>query len=101
MLVQVYEYPGVSQEQYEGAFSRLELEGAMPQGCLVHIAGGMPGGWRIIEVWESQADFDRFHEETLRHAHAAHGMELVEPVSEWEAHTVVAASNWQHGATTG
>jgi hypothetical protein len=25
----------------------------------------MEGGWRVIDVWESRGDFDRFAEETL------------------------------------
>lgn len=98
MLVQTYEYPGVTRDQYEGAFAKLELGGSLPEGCLVHIAGEMPGGWRIVEVWETQEDFDRFHQEILRHAHAAHGMELVDPQSEWIAHTVVTHGRWHHGA---
>jgi quinol monooxygenase YgiN len=98
MLVQTYEYPGVTQAQYEGAFAQLELNGSMPEGCLAHVAGEMPGGWRIVEVWESQEDFDRFHQEQLQHAHAANDMSLVEPVSEWEAHTVVTHGRWHHSA---
>jgi hypothetical protein len=27
---------------------------------LVHIAGPMPGGWRVIDVWQSRAAFNRF-----------------------------------------
>ena len=97
MLVQTYEYPGVTREQYERAFAALELNRDMPEGAVVHIAGEMPGGWRIIEVWETQEDFDRFHQEQLRHAHAANDMELTEPVSVWDAHTVVTHGRWHHG----
>lgn len=96
MVVQVYEYPGVTEAQYEAAFRALELSGDMPEGALVHISCEMEGGWRIVEVWESQEDFDRFHEEQLKHAHSANDMALTEPVAVWNAHTVVAAGCWHH-----
>jgi hypothetical protein len=37
-----------------------------PQGLIVHLAIELPeGGLRYIDVWESQEDSDRFHEERL------------------------------------
>jgi hypothetical protein len=30
------------------------------KGALAHIAGPMPGGWRVIDVWQSKAAFARF-----------------------------------------
>jgi len=30
------------------------------KGLLAHIAGPMPGGWRVIDVWQSRAAFNRF-----------------------------------------
>jgi hypothetical protein len=30
------------------------------RGVLAHIAGPMPGGWRVIDVWQSRAAFSRF-----------------------------------------
>lgn len=31
-----------------------------PQGLISHMAGPMKQGWGVVDVWESQADFDRF-----------------------------------------
>jgi hypothetical protein len=31
------------------------------KGVLAHIAGPMPGGWRVIDVWQSRAAFNRFN----------------------------------------
>jgi hypothetical protein len=28
------------------------------KGFIIHTNGPVPGGWRVIEVWESQADFE-------------------------------------------
>jgi hypothetical protein len=30
------------------------------KGVLAHIAGPMPGGWRVIDVWQSRTAFNRF-----------------------------------------
>jgi len=30
------------------------------RGVLAHIAGPMPGGWRVVDVWQSRAAFNRF-----------------------------------------
>ncbi len=48
----ILEVPGMRQEQYEQVHR--ELGNPLEQGVLVHIAGPMEGGWRIVEVWSSQ-----------------------------------------------
>ena len=30
------------------------------KGVLAHITGPVPGGWRVIDVWQSRAAFNRF-----------------------------------------
>ena len=37
----------------------------VPKGLIVHIAAETDKGMRIIDVWESEADFDRFMKERL------------------------------------
>jgi hypothetical protein len=38
----------------------------LPTGCLVHIAGPLPGGgWPVIDVWESREGCDRFTEQKI------------------------------------
>ena len=54
----IFELPGVTQEQHETAHQ--ELGNPIEQGALVHIAGPMQGGWRVVEVWPSQEAADRF-----------------------------------------
>ena len=44
MTRELYE-PGVSLQQFAGP----------PPGSYLHAAGPMEGGWRIIEVWQSEA----------------------------------------------
>jgi hypothetical protein len=57
---------GIGQEQYEAVNEKLDAQGDPPPGLVVHAAGqGEDGRWRIIEVWESRDQFDRFNEERL------------------------------------
>ena len=74
----IFEVPGVTQEQYDTASQQVDAGGPM-KGCLVHVAGPMEGGWRVIEVWESQEDADRFFRERLQPVLERVGIPLVEP----------------------
>ena len=51
-----------SQETYERV--RRRLGSRKPTGGIFHIAGPSPkGGWRVVEVWESREDAERFFRE--------------------------------------
>jgi hypothetical protein len=51
--------PNGSEEIYEKVREQLGLE--RPAGGIFHVAGPSPnGGWRVIEVWESREDAERF-----------------------------------------
>jgi hypothetical protein len=71
---------GTTQQQYDAVLKELGVSlGASPPphpGLLMHIAGPYEGGWRVIEVWESQADLDRFHQEELHEALQKAGISL-------------------------
>ena len=51
----------------------------VPRGCYYHIAGPIDGGWRVIEVWESEEAQGRFQAERLNPAFEAVGVERVTP----------------------
>jgi hypothetical protein len=63
----IFEVPGVTQEQYDAASQQVDA------------GGPMEGGWRVIEVWESQDEADRFFRERLQHVLGRVGIPLVEP----------------------
>ncbi len=96
-----YEFPGVTEEQYEGTVEAQVASGRMPDGCLVHVSGAMEGGWQVVDVWESKADCDRFHEDQLRHHMSNNAWEMVEPVSTWDAHTLFASQTFVHKLPVG
>src|ERR671926_374158 len=66
MAVGVFmEFPGVTWEQYEQLEKELGLSG-QPEGELIHVCGPISdGGWRTVDVWESQEAFERFVNELL------------------------------------
>jgi hypothetical protein len=56
--------PEGSQEIYERLRERIGLE--KPAGGIFHVAGPSPnGGWRVIELWESEEEAKRFLAERL------------------------------------
>jgi len=63
----IFEFPGAaSRAKYEQSV-KLILQGRRKKladwpvkGVLAHIAGPMPGGWRVVDVWQSRAAFNRF-----------------------------------------
>jgi len=45
----------------------LGLYGNPPKGLILHSAGpAEPGIWRVFDIWESKALFDRFFEQRLK-----------------------------------
>ena len=74
----IFKLPGVTQEQYDEAAQQIDPAGPM-EGCLVHAAGPMEGGWRVVEVWESQEAADRFFRERLQSVMGRVGIPPVEP----------------------
>jgi hypothetical protein len=59
-IAQVHEIQGYTKEGYEQGMAELGLAGP-PPGSLVHMSGPMEGGWRIIEVWESEEAATAFY----------------------------------------
>ncbi|MDX6556452.1 MAG: hypothetical protein QOD86_2647 [Miltoncostaeaceae bacterium] len=65
--------PEGSQEIYDRVREVLGVDTA-PAGGILHVAGPSPnGGWRVIEVWESQEACQRFVTERLLPAFEAVG----------------------------
>lgn len=76
--------PHGTQESYERV---RDLLGEGPAGGILHLAGPRPnGGWRVIELWESEADAHRFFEERLLPAVEAVGATDPSPPQFWPVH---------------
>jgi hypothetical protein len=82
----VVDNPEGSQEVYEKVRAQLGLDG--PAGGIFHLAGPTPsGGWRVLEVWESEDDAKRFRDEQLMPAFDAAGIPRPpSPPQVWQVH---------------
>jgi hypothetical protein len=69
-IAMIFDAPGQTVERNDRVLEHLRQQGVtMPvAGQLVHLAGPYEGGWRVIDVWESQADADRFFTDHLESA---------------------------------
>ena len=62
----IVELPGATRAQYEMTVKKLlkgrknKLADWPTKGVLAHMAGPMPGGWRVVDVWQSEAAFKKF-----------------------------------------
>jgi len=62
----IFEIPGMTREQYENSSKKIskgrgnKLADWPVKGVLAHMAGPMPKGWRVVDVWQSEAAFKRF-----------------------------------------
>ncbi len=85
-IAMLIDNPEGSQELYDKVLEHLALDGK-PAGGILHVAGPSPGGgWRVIEVWESKEDADRFFQERLGPAFQAAGIsERLQPEF-WTVH---------------
>ena len=64
--------PGGTKEMMDGMRPLLEpLRGA--KGFVIHANGPANGGWRVTEVWDSQADFEAWFEANVKPAFPADG----------------------------
>jgi hypothetical protein len=70
----VMDFPGGTKDNYDNVIARMELGGQMPAGGLFHAAGPTADGWRVVDVWESMEQFQRFAEERIMPLTAAEGM---------------------------
>lgn len=90
-IAMMIDNPQGSQELYERTRAELDLQ-ERPAGGILHLAGPSPnGGWRVIEVWETPEDAQRFVEDRLRPAWRAIGHsppQGVEPEF-WPVHSVL------------
>jgi hypothetical protein len=84
-VAMIVDNPEGSQDAYERIRALLGVEG--PAGGICHLAGpGPDGGWRVIEVWESEEDAQRFMKERVAPAAEAVGTPPPSPTL-WPLHS--------------
>ncbi len=84
-IAMVVDNPRGSQEIYDKVRERAGLE--RPAGGILHVAGPSPnGGWRVIELFESEQEAKRFLKERLRPAFQAVGAPSPPQPQFWPVH---------------
>jgi len=70
--------PGVTADDYAKVLAELGGAEKTAPGLVAHVAGPVDGGYRIVDVWESKEDFQRFAEQHLDPAvRRAHSPEML------------------------
>ncbi|MFI8933257.1 hypothetical protein ACIG3E_37020 [Streptomyces sp. NPDC053474] len=66
-IIVTFEIPGVGQELYDAVIDRLTDGGEFTSladipapGLISHVAGPVDGGWRVVDVWESEEALENF-----------------------------------------
>jgi hypothetical protein len=57
-VITILEIPGLTREQYDAVGAALPP--GPPAGIRFHSCGPIDGGWRIVDVWESEAEHAAF-----------------------------------------
>ena len=60
-------FRGATMEQYDQILHKMGLtpKGGTPPGALFHWVAEGDGGMRVVDVWESQEQFDQFAQEKI------------------------------------
>ncbi len=81
----LHEVPGMTQEQYDQTLEAVQRGGRKDEGLIFHVAGPIEGGWRVVDVWESQEAVNKFFQEVLGPALQAAGIAATPPQF-WPVH---------------
>lgn len=62
----VHHFPGGTREQYEASIGAVHPgRTILPKGQIYHAAGPSAGGWTVIAVHDTQANWEHFRDEIL------------------------------------
>lgn len=62
----VHRFPGGTKEQYEAVLAAVHpADGSLPEGQTYHFAGATADGWIVIALFDSEASWERFRDESL------------------------------------
>ncbi len=65
-VVMMVEIPEGDADFYDAVMEALDWDNSeKPVGFISHLAGPGPNGWTVIDVWESEADFNNFAQSRL------------------------------------
>jgi len=87
-ILVVADAAGMTAEQDAALMKAMGLGSSPAPGARIRMAGPTADGWRIVSLWDSQADFERFRDERLVPALKDIGRSLP-PLEIWPIETVL------------
>ena len=82
-------FAGGDAAAYDRVIEKMGLtDGTPPPGALYHVAGEVEGGFRVVDVWESAEQFQKFADEQIGPFAGEEGFPPPE-VSMWEVHNTM------------
>jgi hypothetical protein len=64
----VIDFEGGTADKYDALVQEMGVAGqpaSVIPGLIFHVAGPTASGWRVIDVWESEEDLNRFRQDRL------------------------------------
>jgi hypothetical protein len=83
-------WPEVTRQQYEQVRGDVRWETDLPDGAKFHVAWWASDGLHVLDIWESQAQFERFAQERLSGGVQRAGITTQPNVEFSEAHAIFA-----------
>lgn len=59
------EFQGMGEKEYDRLMEMLGTDRNRPEGAILHVAGPIPNGWRVFNVFESQDSYEKFYKDRL------------------------------------
>jgi hypothetical protein len=87
-VVMRMEWPEVTRDQYDATRELVAWERDQPQGGLFHVSFFDEGGFKVVDVWESEEDFNNFVESRLMPGVQQLGIEGEPKVTFTPAHAI-------------
>ena len=88
--VMVMRWEGVTPDQYDAVEKAVDWTGAAPAGGVHHVAWFTDGGLNVVDVWESEDEFNTFAQDRLMPGVAKAGIEGEPKVDMHDTHRVYA-----------
>jgi hypothetical protein len=64
----IMEFEGFKPENYDAVARQINWPQNWPEGLTFHVAGSSGDGMRIVEIWDSREQHDRWMQETIQPA---------------------------------
>ncbi|MDB4972804.1 MAG: hypothetical protein JWN48_1145 [Myxococcaceae bacterium] len=89
-IVATIDIVGLTAAEYRMILDRIDVEAHPASGIYLHLAGAIPGGYRITELWDGREGLDAFLQQTLYPAAQELGIQRELTISVETLHNVFA-----------